>query len=136
DQSGNPFDSSSVLGSKVTVVYFYPKDFTPGCSKEACQFRDAYEDFKTIGAQVIGISSDTAASHKKFKQRYQLPFILLSDPKQKVRRLFGVKKHALGLIPGRETFVVDKNGVLRHRYHRLKAEGHVKEALSFVKQLQ
>src|SRR5699024_7975422 len=89
DKAGHTFDSSAVVGKMPVVIYFYPKDFTPGCKKEACQFRDAYLDFKKYGAEVIGISSDSGKSHKKFSERLVLPFILLSDTKGKVRQQFG-----------------------------------------------
>ena len=76
--------------SKPVVIYFYPKDFTPGCTTQACSFRDAYQDFQDLGAEVIGISGDSASSHQNFQQKYKLPFILLSDADRKLRRLFGV----------------------------------------------
>ena len=81
----------SIIGKKPVVFYFYPKDNTPGCTAQACSFRDQYEDFKDLGAEVIGISSDSIASHEKFIQKYKLPFILLSDSDKKIRNLFGVK---------------------------------------------
>ena len=99
DSHGNDFDSASVVGKKPTVFYFYPKDNTPGCTAQACSFRDQYEDFKDLGAEVIGISSDSIASHEKFAKQYRLPFILLSDNDKKIRNLFGVKPNLFGLIP-------------------------------------
>ena len=108
DQNGNMFRSASVIGKKICVLFFYPKNFTPGCTKEVCDFRDNFEKFKEYDAEVIGISSDSVASHKKFSKKYNLPHILLSDPTEEIRQRFGVKGHLLGLIPGRQTFVVDK----------------------------
>lgn len=92
DQKGDLFKSDTVIGQKPAVVYFYPKDETPGCTAEACSFRDSYEDFQDLGAEVIGISSDSIGSHKRFAQRHRLPFILLADTKKKVQRLFKLPK--------------------------------------------
>jgi len=92
DQNGNVFNSDEIIGKKPVVIYFYPKDFTPGCTKEACSFRDSYEEFKEIGAEVIGISSDSEKSHAKFSSKYNLPFILLSDANGRVRKKFEIKK--------------------------------------------
>jgi thioredoxin-dependent peroxiredoxin len=119
---------------KPLVVYFYPKDETYGCTKEACAFRDQYEDFVSAGAEVIGISRDDATSHEQFKSHHKLPFTLLSDPGGKVAEQWGVKK-TFGL-PGRVTYVFDKGGVLRHRFDSMVRFGkHVDEALAVVKQL-
>lgn len=142
---GDPMPETTLVGAdgtvklrdrlgKPLVVYFYPKDETYGCTKEACKFRDEYEDFVAAGAEVIGVSRDDAASHEKFKSRYKLPFTLLSDPDGAVARAWGVKA-MLGL-PGRVTYVFDKAGVLRHRFDSMIRFGkHVDEALSVVKQL-
>jgi peroxiredoxin Q/BCP len=117
------------------VLYFYPKDDTPGCTAEACAFRDQYEVFRDAGAEVIGISSDSAKSHQAFAARHSLPFVLLSDPAGKVRGQFGVGK-TLGLFPGRVTFVMDRDGIVRHAFDsQLMATRHVSEALDVVKQL-
>jgi len=119
---------------KPLVVYFYPKDETYGCTIEACKFRDEYEDFVAAGAEVIGISRDSAESHEKFKSHHRLPFTLLSDPGGKVAAAWGVKG-MLGL-PGRVTYVFDKGGVLRHRFDSMIRFGkHVDEALEVVKRL-
>ena len=116
------------------VVYFYPKDDTFGCTREACTFRDHYEDFLGAGADVIGISRDNAESHAKFKAQNRLPFTLLSDPGGKVAGAWTVTG-PLGL-PGRLTFVFDKDGVLRHRFDSAIRFGkHVEEALDMVKTL-
>jgi peroxiredoxin Q/BCP len=119
---------------KPLVVYFYPKDETYGCTKEACAFRDQYEDFVGAGAEVIGISRDDAKSHADFKSHHKLPFTLLSDPGGKIASAWGVKS-MLGL-PGRVTFVFDREGVLRHRFDSMIRFGkHVDEALEVVKRL-
>lgn len=128
DKEGKEISLSDFIGKKV-VLYFYPKDNTPGCTKEACMFRDNYEDFKTLGAEVIGVSSDSENSHKKFKSKYNLPFILLSDTKSIVRKSYGVKK-TFGFIPGRETFVINENGIIVHRFNSLSnIDKHIKESL-------
>ena len=134
DQNGNNFNSKEHIGNQPLVVYFYPKDFTPGCTQEACQFRDSYEDFKELGAEVIGISADSAKSHEKFSKKHDLPFRLLSDPDKKLQKKFGVKKSVFGLLPGRETFVIDKQGKIIMRFNDLKASGHIRKALKVLKQ--
>lgn len=133
DQDGNHFDINSVMGKKVFVVYFYPKDFTPGCTAQACYFRDHYEEFTDAGIRVIGISADNVAKHERFARKYQLPFTLLSDPAKEVSRLFGVKNHLFGLIPGRETFIFDKEGILLTRFVSNRASRHIKEVLKIIK---
>lgn len=133
NKNGNPFKFSELIGEKAFVVFFYPKDFTPGCTKEACSFRDRYEDFKELGAEVIGISGDSAESHSKFADRYDLPYIFLSDKNKKAREAFGVKPNLLGLVPGRETFVFDKNGKLLHKFNSMNAKRHMPEALTVLK---
>jgi thioredoxin-dependent peroxiredoxin len=129
DADGKRVKLSSFRGKKAVVLYFYPKDDTPGCTAEACSFRDSYEDFQEAGAEVIGVSSDSAASHGKFAKRHKLPFTLLSDAKGEVRKLYGVPT-TLGLLPGRVTFVIDREGVVRHEFNsQLLATRHVSEAL-------
>ncbi|MGO4911445.1 peroxiredoxin [Leeuwenhoekiella sp. W20_SRS_FM14] len=128
DQRAEIFSSVNVK-NKAVVIYFYPKDFTPGCTAEACEFRDKYEDFKDAGAVVIGISSDDTASHAKFSKKYKLPFIMLSDSNGKVRKQFGVKSSLMGLLPGRETFVFDESGSLIMRYNSIKSKNHISKAL-------
>lgn len=131
DQTGKTINFRTL--EQPFVVYFYPKDFTPGCTKEACGFRDYYEDFKDFGAEVFGISTDSADTHSRFKEKYRLPFTLLSDADKKAQKAFGVTSYLLGLIPGRETFVFDKNGKLLHKFNSLNAGKHVKEALGSLK---
>ncbi|WP_109300559.1 peroxiredoxin [Aquimarina sp. AU474] len=133
--SGEDFDSKTLVGTLPLVIFFYPKNFTPGCTKEACDFRDSYEDFKSLGAEVIGISSDSVSSHMKFKNKYRLPFIFLSDTAGKLRKLFGVKSNLLGLLPGRETYVVDKEGIVRLKFNNMNASKHLTEAMTKMKEL-
>jgi peroxiredoxin Q/BCP len=133
DENGKLFKLNKYIGKHPLVVYFYPKNFTPGCIKEACDFRDRYEDFKALNAEVIGISSDSESSHKRFKSRYKLPFIFLSDLDKKARNAFGVKPALLGLLPGRETFVFNKEGRLIMQYNNLNAASHTTKALKKIK---
>jgi peroxiredoxin Q/BCP len=135
DSKGNDFDSASVVGKKPVVFYFYPKDNTPGCTAQACSFRDQYEDFKDLGAEVIGISSDSVASHEKFAKQYKLPFLLLSDNDKKLRNIFGVKPTLFGLIPGRVTYVVDRNGIIQLIFDSLVATNHISKALEKIKKI-
>ncbi|ESU20761.1 peroxiredoxin [Flavobacterium cauense R2A-7] len=135
DQNGNDFYISSVLHKKVLVIYFYPKDDTPGCTKQACFFRDQYEEFKDLGAEVIGISGDSVKSHKKFAAEYKLPFTLLSDEDKSLRKLFGVPTNLLGLLPGRVTYVVDKLGIVRLVFDSMNAENHFPKVVEAVKKL-
>jgi peroxiredoxin Q/BCP len=119
-------------GKKSVVLYFYPKDDTPGCTKESCAFRDQFEDFRDAGAEVIGVSSDSPESHARFAEKHSLPFTLLSDPGGKVRASFGVPA-TLGLLPGRVTYVIDKGGVIRHAFNsQFNATQHVAEALKIL----
>jgi thioredoxin-dependent peroxiredoxin len=135
DTHGNDFDSQNMVGQKPLVIYFYPKDNTPGCTAQACSFRDQYEDFTDLGAEVIGISSDSEKSHEKFATRYKLPFILLSDNDKKIRKLFGVPSGMFGLLPGRVTYVVDKNGIIKLIFDSMMATKHIPKALEAVKKL-
>jgi thioredoxin-dependent peroxiredoxin len=135
DTNDNDFDSTTIVGQKPVVIYFYPKDNTPGCTAQACSFRDQYEDFTDLGAEVIGISGDTVASHEKFAKRYKLPFLLLSDNSGKLRKLFGVKTNLLGLIPGRVTYVADKTGTIQLIFDSMMATKHIPKALDFLKKL-
>lgn len=131
---GEVIDSTSFSG-KAVVVYFYPKNETKGCTAQACSFRDAYQNFRDIGAEVVGISSDAAGSHQSFAENHRLPFVLLSDSDGKARNVFGVKPDLLGLIPGRETFVFNREGRLIHKFRsQLKFSRHVQQALQALKQ--
>jgi peroxiredoxin Q/BCP len=135
DRAGKTVRLSDYRGKQPVVLYFYPKDDTPGCTKEACAFRDQYEDFKQVGAEVIGVSSDTGEAHEKFTAKYKLPFVLLSDRGAAVRKQYGIKA-TLGILPGRVTFVIDKQGVVRHVFNsQLQATQHVEEAKSALRAL-
>jgi peroxiredoxin Q/BCP len=136
DQKGQPISLSNFIGKSDIVLYFYPKDFTPGCTAEACAFRDSYEIFKEMGAEVIGISSDSEQAHQSFAARHRLPFILLSDRDGSVRKRYGVSP-MLGLLPGRVTFVIDKQGLVRHIFiAQFAAEKHVEEAMRVLQTLR
>jgi len=130
---GSTFNSTSVVGEMPVVIYFYPKDNTSQCTAQACSFRDKYEDFKDLGAEVIGISSDGLASHEKFKQQYKLPFVLLSDENKKIQKLFGVPKALFGILPGRVTYVADKSGVIIMVFNSMLAANHIPKALRAIK---
>lgn len=126
----------SLVGDKTIVLFFYPKDHTSGCTAEACSFRDSYEDFKKAGAEVIGVSSDDAASHDSFKQKFRLPFTLLTDRDGVAAKALEIKK-TFGLIKGRVTFVIDRHGKIRHRFEsQVQVLKHVSEALEVVRQLE
>ena len=136
DAQGKRVRLADFRGKRAVVLYFYPKDDTPGCTKEACSFRDSYESFKEAGAEVIGVSSDSEASHGKFASKYKLPFTLLADKSGAVRKQYGVPA-TLGLLPGRVTFVIDREGIVRHVFNsQLQATRHVDEALSVLQRLK
>ncbi|MGC8505512.1 MAG: peroxiredoxin [Thermoplasmata archaeon] len=123
-----------LLQSSEVVLYFYPKDSTPGCTAEACSFRDNWEDIQKAGAVVIGVSTDSLDSHRKFREHYSLPFDLVSDPEYKIGKLYGL--HGL-IIKPRVTFVIDRKGKIRHVYEsQLNAKNHVREALSALKSIR
>jgi peroxiredoxin Q/BCP len=132
-QDGSTVRLQELIDRGPVVLYFYPKDDTPGCTKEACSFRDAYEDFKDAGAEVVGVSSDSAGAHKAFADKHRLPFTLVSDEGGKVRKLYGVPS-TLGLLPGRVTYVIDRKGIVRHVFNsQLNPTKHVREALDALK---
>ncbi len=125
-----------IMGKENIVLFFYPKDDSPGCTKEACAFRDSYEIFKEASAEVVGISSDSKSSHKNFAEKHNLPYTLLSDVGGKVRKLYGVPK-TMGILPGRVTYIIDKQGVVKHIFNsQLNINGHIKEALNILKLLK
>lgn len=136
NQEGNLFSISDIIRKKTVVIFFYPKNFTPGCIKEVCSFRDSFEDFLSVGATVIGISSDSEESHKRFGKRYDLPFTLLADTNKKVRKLFGVENTLLGILPGRETFVFNESGLLTYKFKSPNAQPHIDKALAHLKKDQ
>jgi peroxiredoxin Q/BCP len=136
DQNGQPVSLSSFRGKKSVVLYFYPKDETPGCTKEACSFRDSYEDFVAAGAEVIGVSGDSVTKHQAFAQHHKLPFTLLSDDGNALRKAYGVPA-TLWILPGRVTYVIDKEGIVRHVFDsQLQATRHIDEALNVIKTLR
>jgi peroxiredoxin Q/BCP len=135
-QSGEQVRLQYRLGARVVVLYFYPKDNTRGCTAEACAFRDSYEVFTGAGAEVIGISSDSADRHAAFAGQHKLPFTLLSDQGGRVRKRYGVPA-VLGVLPGRVTYVIDRQGTVRHVFNSMTNIGqHVGDALEVVRQLQ
>ncbi len=134
-QSGKVVSLRDFLDKKPVILYFYPKDDTPGCTKEACAFRERYEDFRELNAEVIGISSDSVESHRSFAAEHELPFTLLSDEGGKVRKLYGASS-TFGLFPGRVTYVLDEEGVVRHIFSsQLGVEKHVEEALEALRSM-
>ncbi|WP_083691331.1 peroxiredoxin [[Flexibacter] sp. ATCC 35103] len=133
DQNGNKFDSSTDITGSTTVIYFYPKDESGVCTKEACAFRDSFQDFTDAGIQVLGINGASIESHKTFAEKNRLPFKLLSDPGNKVIRQFGVKKALF--LTGRETFVLNSEGIVIYKFRDFfKGAAHAKEVLDFLKQ--
>ena len=134
-QKGEQVSLQDFRGKANVVLYFYPKDNTPGCTTEACTFRDSYEVFKEAGAEVIGVSSDSAESHQQFARKNHLPFILLSDGNGSVRKRYGVSA-TFGLLPGRVTYIIDQQGIVRHIFSsQFAAEKHVAEALKTLEVL-
>ena len=135
-QMGDNVTLSEYFGKKNVVLYFYPKDETRGCTREACEFRDQYDVFTGLGAEVLGVSSDTLESHKSFATHHGLPFLLLSDEGGKVRKLYGVPS-SMGIIPGRVTYIIDKKGVVRHIFNsQFQPEKHIEEALKVLKEIE
>lgn len=135
-QMGDNVTLSEYFGKTNIVLYFYPKDETRGCTREACKFRDRYDVFTSLGAEVLGVSSDTLESHKSFATHYGLPFLLLSDEKGEVRKLYGVPS-SMGIIPGRVTYIIDKKGVIRHIFNsQFQPEKHIQEALKILRELE
>lgn len=137
DKDGNAVSLSDFMGKKV-VLYFYPKDNTPGCTRQACAFAAAYEDFKTLDAVVVGVSKDSEASHRKFAEKYGLPFILLSDPELKAIQAYGVwqeKKNygkvSMGVV--RSTFIIDEKGLIEKVMPKVKPDTNAAEILAYLK---
>jgi peroxiredoxin Q/BCP len=134
-QSGEPVRLHELLTRRAVVLYFYPRDETRGCTAEACAFRDRYEVFQEAGAEVVGVSSDSVASHEGFAANHDLPFTLMSDQGGAVRRQYGVKS-TLGILPGRVTYVIDREGVVRQVFSsQMDAERHVLEALNTLEEI-
>lgn len=136
NQSGQQVSLRDLVGKKSIVLYFYPKDFSRGCTAEACTFRDNYEAFKDAGAEVVGVSSQSVESHDKFASLYKLPFILLSDEDGKIRKLYGVPS-TFGVLPGRVTYVIDQKGIVRYIFNsQLNPTKHIEEALRIIKEIK
>ena len=136
DKDGNTVKLSDFLGKKV-VLYFYPKDNTPGCTRQACAFAGAYEDFRAKDTVVIGVSRDSAASHRKFAEKYALPFILLSDPELQAIQAYGVwqekklyGKVSMGVV--RTTYIIDENGVIEKVMPKVKPDTNAAEILAYL----
>lgn len=135
EAAGNTVKLEELLQKGPVVVFFYPKDDSPGCTREACSFRDSYDTFQDAGASVVGISSDSEASHRHFRDKHGFPFLLLSDPGGRVRKAFGVPK-TLGIIDGRSTYIIDRSGVVRYVFHsQIQVNKHVDEAIGAVRSL-
>lgn len=137
DQNGNVFEIDSVKGKKNLVIYFYPKDDSPGCTKEACSFRDQFEVFREADALIIGISAQSVESHLEFSKKHRLNYTLLSDQSNRVRKLFHVPANLFGLISGRVTYIVNKKGQVVFVFNsQINAEKHVEEALRILNEMK
>ncbi len=136
-KDGSPGSLKSLLQKKTVVLYFYPKDDTPGCTAQACSFRDSYESFTEAGAEVLGVSSDESSAHDSFASKHRLPFTLVSDGDGSLRKRYGVPRSFLGLLPGRVTYVIDREGIVQHVFNsQLQATRHITEALEVIKRLR
>lgn len=134
-QTGQSVTLSQYRGQNAVVLFFYPKDGTPVCTKEACSFRDNYDAFADFAAVVIGVSGDSLQSHRAFAAERQLPYLLVSDGDGSLRKLFGVPR-TMGIFPGRVTYVIDKQGMVRHITNvQLSAQRHIDEALEVLRDL-
>ncbi len=134
DQDGNNFRIADVIGKKNLVIFFYPKDDSPSCTKEACSFRDQFAVFEDADALVIGISGQSVESHKKFAEKYRLKYTLLSDKGNKIRKEFGVPTNLFGLIPGRVTYIINKAGKVEYIFSsQVEATKHVDESIRILK---
>ncbi|WP_207784707.1 peroxiredoxin [Marinifilum breve] len=137
NQNGELINIQDFIGKQNLVIYFYPKDDTPGCTKQACSFRDQYEDFNHLNAEVFGISGQSVSSHKEFAEKHRLNFNLLCDVNNTVRKQFGVPTNFFGLLPGRVTYVVDRSGKIVHIFNsQFRAEEHIEQAKNILKQLE
>lgn len=135
DAHGETIALDQVRDGRNLVLYFYPRDDTPGCTAQACSFRDQFEDFAEAGAVVVGVSSDTPEKHREFAQRHRIPFTLLADSRGRLAKKLGVPKR-MGIIPGRVTFIIDRDGVVRHVFNsQVQATRHVREALDTLRSL-
>jgi peroxiredoxin Q/BCP len=135
DERGLPVSLKDYLGSQVVILYFYPKDFTPGCTAEACSFRDSYKIYQEKGAVVIGVSVDSVDSHSRFSQRHNLPFSILSDSSKEVARAYGVLGIG-GFLARRVTFIIDKKGKIAHIFPKVDVKQHNEEVLGALEELR
>jgi peroxiredoxin Q/BCP len=135
DEHGRPVNLKDFLGKKPVVLYFYPKDFTPGCTAEACSFRDDYKAYEEKGAVVIGVSLDSVESHKRFSEKYNLPFLILSDNRKEVAKAYGVLGIG-GLLAKRVTFIIDKEGTIAAVFSKVDVKRHSQEVLKALDELK
>jgi peroxiredoxin Q/BCP len=135
DEHGRPVSLKDHLGKKVVVLYFYPKDFTPGCTTEACSFRDSYKPYREKGAVVIGVSLDSVESHKKFSEKYALPFTILSDNRKEVAKAYGVLGTG-GLMAKRVTFIIGKDGTIARIFPKVDVKNHSEQVLQALDEIQ
>lgn len=136
NQDNKIFSFDEVKGKNNVVLYFYPKSFTPACSKEAKEFKYSYHTFEYFDTIIIGVSGDSPKVLAQFREEKGLPFTLLSDENNELHKLFGIQRDVLGLVPGRETLVIDKEGILRLKFDQTKVLGHVEQALDCIRRLQ
>ncbi len=135
--NGKTFRLKDYRGRRNLVLYFFPKDFTPGCTKEACSFRDRRSEIAGLDAEVVGVSYDSAERHAQFAEKYSLPYPLVSDVDGSIAKKYGVTRLGGWLPPKRITFVIDKEGVVRHTIHaELQIDLHIDDALKYLKELQ
>lgn len=135
DADGNVVRLADFRGKNNVVLFFYPKDHTPGCIAEVCTFRDQFADFGQAGAVVLGVSSDGSRSHQSFRDKYSLPFPLLTDRGGALRKRLGIK-NSLAIIPGRETYIIDKQGIVQHIFNDRGGPVHVREALEALGRIE
>ena len=136
NQEGKEINIQDFIGKKNIIIYFYPKDNTPGCTKEACSFRDAMQDLNNLNCEVFGISANSVSSHKAFAERFRLTFNLLSDENNSVRKQFKVPANLFGLIPGRVTYIINQEGKIIHIINsQTNPEKHINETIEVVKGL-
>ncbi|MBN2862985.1 MAG: peroxiredoxin [Bacteroidales bacterium] len=130
DQNGNMVNITDFIGRKKLVIFFYPRDGSHNCTKEACYFRDLSQTFDEVNAVILGISGQSVSSHKKFAEQYRLDYLILSDEGNHIRKLFGVPSNLFGMLDGRVTYVTDQDGKIAHIFNsQLQPERHVDEAL-------
>ncbi len=135
DEHGRPVSLRDYVGKNIVVLYFYPKDFTPGCTTEACSFRDNYKPYREKGAVVIGVSLDSVESHKKFSEKYNLPFLILSDDKKEAAKAYGVLGTG-GFLAKRVTFIIGKDGTIARIFPKVDVKKHSEEVLKALDELR